>query len=78
MWEYCVATESRLGRFLQAMAAGKSWSQLTKVETLTEAMLGKPSHRDLSTKAMETKQLTPFCQELLVTHAARIGAPLVD
>ena len=46
---------------------------MTELQDLTPTMLGANAKRELSTKAMETKQSVPFCVEL-VDERPRPGA----
>ena len=49
---------------------------ISRLEDLTPGMLGSSAHRNLSTKAMETKCLLPFCQELLETYQGSMDGAL--
>lgn len=51
---------------------------LTELEDLTPGMLGSQTHRQLATKAMETKHLVPFCLDLLRMFSGAIESALVE
>ena len=69
--------KSDLWGFYKRWQAAHPGQDLTRLEDLTPGMLGSNTARKLATKAMETKQLMPFCLELLQAHGPAIGSTLV-
>ena len=59
--------------FYKRWKAAHPGEALTELQDLTPTMLGANAKRELSTKAMETKQLVPFCVELLDEQADYLG-----
>ena len=69
----CLRIRTELWDFYKRWKREHPMEDLTQLENFTPGMLGKNAQRALSFKAMETKQVMPFCAELLHKFAGPLG-----
>ena len=69
----CLRIKADLWDFYKRWRSAHPGEDLTQVQDFTPGMLGSNTRRALSLKAMETKQILPFCAELLRTFAEPLG-----